>query len=79
VLSAAPINPGIITVTANPQLGLPQKNGGLTETMALTSSSPEFGKGNAKIKGHVLPRADQRGLPRVVNGRLDLGAFEVQH
>jgi hypothetical protein len=44
--------------------------------MALTASSPAFGVGNPKISG--LPATDQRGLPRLVHGRLDLGAFEVQ-
>jgi hypothetical protein len=71
-----PIGSGVITVTSDPQLGLLQNNGGPTETMALTSGTPAYGAGNASIKG--LPSTDQRGLPRKVSGRLDLGAFEVQ-
>jgi hypothetical protein len=68
---------GVITATANPNLGPLHNNGGPTLTMALTASSPAYGAGNPKVSG--LPATDQRGLPRLNNGRLDLGAFEVQN
>jgi hypothetical protein len=73
-----PPAPGVITQTADPKLGQLQDNGGPTHTMALPTSSPAFGAGNAKVTG--LPANDQRGsgFPRVTNGRLDLGAFQVQ-
>jgi hypothetical protein len=45
--------------------------------MALTPGSPAYGAGNPSVPG--LPSSDQRGLPRVGNGRLDLGAFEIQN
>jgi hypothetical protein len=70
------ISSTVITVVADPQLGPLQNNGGPTETMALTASSPVYGGGNAGILG--LPSTDQRGEPRIVNGRLDLGSFELQ-
>jgi hypothetical protein len=60
----------------DPLLGPLQDNGGPTETMALLPGSPAIGAGDKT--GH--PRWDQRGRPyhRVVNHRLDIGAFEVQ-
>ncbi len=77
-LTNTPIAAGVITVTGDPQLGPLQNNGGPTQTIALTSTSPAYGKGNANIKGYVVPSTDQHSLPRVVKGRLDLGAFELQ-
>jgi hypothetical protein len=76
-LGSTPLAAGVITVTANPNLGPLQNNGGPTFTMALTLTSPAFGAGNPNVSG--LPATDQRGLPRLTNGRLDLGAFEVQN
>jgi hypothetical protein len=64
---------------ADPHLGPLQNNGGLTATMALLSGSPAIGAGdNAGVPAGVT--TDQRGpgFPRIVNGAVDLGAFEVQ-
>jgi hypothetical protein len=60
----------------NARLGPLQNNGGPTQTMALLPGSPAIGAGDKT--GH--PRWDQRGRPyhRVINHRLDIGAFEVQ-
>jgi hypothetical protein len=66
----------VFTQSADPQLGPLQDNGGPTFTRAVTPSSPAYGAGNPGVSG--LPSTDQRGLPRVVHNRLDLGAFEVQ-
>jgi hypothetical protein len=46
--------------------------------MAITPSSPALGSGNPNVSG--LPATDQRGsgFSRVTNGRLDVGAFQVQ-
>ncbi len=59
-----------------PRLGPLQNNGGPTQTMALLPGSPAIGAGDPTN----APEWDQRGpgYPRVVNGRLDIGAFEVQ-
>ena len=70
------ITPGVITKTADPKLGKLKDNGGPTLTLAILPSSPAYGAGDKKLPG--VPATDQRGLPRVVKGRLDLGAFEVQ-
>jgi hypothetical protein len=71
------IAPGVITQTADPQLGPLQDNGGLTHTLAIQASSPAFGGGNPSASG--VPTTDQTGNPRVSpNRRLDLGAFQVQ-
>jgi hypothetical protein len=64
----------------------PQKllagNGGPTETMALLAGSAAIDAGNNALafdrwRGHVLS-TDQRGpgFPRIVNGGVDIGAFE---
>jgi transglutaminase-like putative cysteine protease len=60
----------------NDNLGLSAGNfGGPTETMALLTGSPAIGAGNASA---MNPATDQRGLSRVVNGSLDIGAFQTQ-
>ncbi len=61
----------------DPLLGPLQNNGGPTETMALLPGSPARGAGSvARIPSGIT--TDQRGLPRTVNGAVDIGAFEVQ-
>jgi hypothetical protein len=69
---------GVITVTANPQLGALQNNGGATQTLALLPGSPAIDAGDPAATGTAAPATDQRGLPRVVNGVIDIGALEVQ-
>jgi hypothetical protein len=49
-------------------------NGGPTFTQALLDNSPARAAGNPS----GAPATDQRGLPRVIAGRIDLGAFEIQ-
>src|SRR5262249_9066865 len=51
-------------------------NGGLTPTMALATTNPPFCGGDPKAP--PPPPPDQRGLPPLVLGRLDPGAFEKQ-
>jgi hypothetical protein len=60
----------------DPLLGPLQDNGGPTWTHALLGGSPAIGAGD--LSG--APDFDQRGpgFPRVVNGTIDIGAFEVQ-
>jgi hypothetical protein len=63
-------------VNVNPLLGPLQNNGGPTQTMALLPGSPAIDAGdNANA-----PAYDQRGtgFPRIVNGAIDIGAFELQ-
>jgi hypothetical protein len=68
-----------ITQHASPGLGPLQNNGGLTPTMAILSkSSDAFGKGNPVYAQNVAYDARGSGFDRVVGGRLDLGAHEVQ-
>jgi hypothetical protein len=64
-------------LNVNPQIGPLQNNGGPTQTMALLAGSPAIDAGdNANA-----PAYDQRGpgYPRIVNGVIDIGAFEVQN
>jgi hypothetical protein len=60
----------------DPKLGPLQDNGGPTFTMALLPGSPAIGAGDPT----GAPEWDQRGpgYPRIVNGKIDIGAFEVQ-
>jgi uncharacterized membrane protein len=62
--------------TDSPGLATLGNYGGPTETMALQSGSLAIGAGNAGAAN--LPGTDERGLPRTVNGSLDIGAFQTQ-
>jgi hypothetical protein len=54
-----------------------KNNGGLTETHALVSGSPAINAGDQNFT--PPPNFDQRGniFPRIQDGRIDIGAFEV--
>ena len=71
------IGPGDQLFT-NPMLGPLQDNGGPTFTHALLPGSPAINAGNPNFT--PPPLFDQRGsgFDRVVNGRIDVGSFEVQ-
>jgi predicted outer membrane repeat protein len=58
----------------NPLLGSLQNNGGPTQTMALLPGSPAIDAGSNALLGKIT--TDQRGLPGIVNGTVDIGAFE---
>jgi hypothetical protein len=65
-------------INTDPVLGPLQDNGGSTLTHALLPGSPAIDAGNPNFT--PPPFFDQRGsgFDRVVNGRIDIGAFEVQ-
>ena len=65
-------------INTDPRLGPLQDNGGQTFTHALLPGSPAINRGNPNFT--PPPFHDQRGpaYHRVVNGRIDIGAFEVQ-
>jgi hypothetical protein len=58
----------------DPLLGPLQDNGGPTLTQALLAGSPAIGGGSTAY----ATATDQRGFPRVVNGQIDIGAFQTQ-
>jgi hypothetical protein len=62
----------------DPMLGPLADNGGPTPTMSLLPGSPAIDAGDPDIAD--APEWDQRGpgFPRIVNGRIDIGAYEVQ-
>ena len=65
-------------INTNPLLGPLQNNGGPTFTHELLTGSPAI---NAGTPDSTPPPAyDQRGpgYPRVINGQIDIGSFEVQ-
>ena len=65
-------------INTNPMLGPLQNNGGPTFTHELLSGSPAIDAGDPNFT--PPPFFDQRGpgFDRVVNGRIDIGSFEVQ-
>jgi hypothetical protein len=65
-------------INTDPLLGPLQDNGGPTFTHELLFGSPAIDTGDPAFT--PPPSNDQRGpgFPRVVNGRLDKGSFEVQ-
>ncbi len=68
-------------LNVNPLLGPLQNNGGPTQTMALLAGSPAINGGDpADNTSPSTPAYDQRGAgyTRIVGGRIDIGAFEVQ-
>lgn len=77
-------SPGTANITDNggnlfnqdPQLGPLTNNGGPTSTHLPADTSPVINAGNPVFV--PPPGTDQRGLPRVVNGRIDMGSVEVQ-
>jgi len=48
----------------------------VTQTVALTSGSPAIDQGSNLYV--TAGETDQRGFARIVNGTVDIGAFEVQ-
>ncbi len=65
-----PTHPAVI----NPLLSPLGYYGGPTQTMALLPGSPALDSGSNAAGGGLT--TDQRGQPRVVNGTVDIGAFE---
>ncbi len=63
-------------VGGDPKLGVLQYNGGHTQTHKVLQMSPALNAGD----NTGAPQWDQRGpgFPRIVNGTVDIGAFEVQ-
>ncbi len=61
----------------DPRLAPLDFNGGPIQTIALLPDSPAIDAGDPTILD-TDPTTDQRGFPRVSNGRADIGAFEVQ-
>ncbi len=70
---------GTTAAPLNPLLGALADNGGPTQTMALLPGSPAIDAGSNALavdaNGNPLT-TDQRGLPRIVNGIVNIGAFE---
>ncbi len=66
--------------STNPMLGPLQNNGGPTETHALLPGSPAINTGPNPVPVFPTNEFDQRGdgFARVVDGVVDIGAYEVQ-
>lgn len=74
LIVAASVTPPPDTISADPQLLPLNNNGGLTETHAISISSPAINAGN-NTAGVAF---DQRGpgFPRVIGAAADIGAYE---
>jgi hypothetical protein len=59
----------------DPQLGPLQDNGGPTQTHRPANASPAVNAGDPAFA--PPPSTDQRGLPRIAGGRIDIGAVEI--
>ncbi len=59
----------------DPQLGPLQNNGGSTETHKPANTSPAVNAGDPAFT--PPPATDQRGFPRVADGRIDIGSVEI--
>ena len=68
---------GISDNPIDPRLAPLDFYGGPTQTIALLPDSPAIDAGDPTILD-TDPTTVKRGFPRVVNGRSDIGAFEVQ-
>jgi subtilisin-like proprotein convertase family protein len=73
---------GTAAAPINPLLGPLTNNGGVTKTHSLLGGSLAIDNGDPAFVpggGPNQPTTDQRGsgFPRVTNGRLDIGAFEL--
>ena len=63
-------------INTDPMLGPLQDNGGPTFTHELLNGSPALNAGDPNFT--PPPLTDQRGFPRVYNGRIDIGSVELQ-
>jgi hypothetical protein len=74
--------PGDIRNT-NPHLGPLQKNGGPTMTHAVLINSPAINAGDPNFNPYAFvppllyDQRNSRRFPRIANGRIDIGAFEL--
>ena len=65
-------------IGVDPKLAALANYGGPTPTLALEPSSPAIDAGDNALTQAAGLTTDQRGLPRVANGTVDIGAYEVQ-
>lgn len=71
---------GAIVSSDDPEIGPLADNGGPTKTMAPLTGSPaiDAGDNTPDAPPFARPSTDQRGLMRIVNGTIDIGAVELQ-
>ena len=67
---------GTVGSPVDPLLGALQSNGGPTPTIALLVGSLAINRGDNSVAAAAGLTTDQRGLNRLVNGIVDIGAYE---
>ena len=68
----------LIGVDISQTLGFLGFNDGTTMTQALLPGNPAIDHGSNNIVDFPTPLFDEQGDPRIVNGTMDIGAFELQ-
>ncbi|HVX11763.1 MAG TPA: DUF4214 domain-containing protein [Pirellulales bacterium] len=66
---------GTVVSSTDPGLGSLASNGGPTQTMAIAAGSSAAGVGNVAAATGLT--TDQRGAPRITDGSVDIGAFQI--
>ncbi len=69
---------GNLVGVADPGLGALADNGGPTQTIALLAGSPAIAAGNPALATGLTTDQRGTGFAREVDGKIDIGAFEVQ-
>jgi CSLREA domain-containing protein len=69
---------GTPLISGDPVLGALLNNGGTTQTIAITNTSPAYNAGdNATCAAAPVNNVDQRGVARPYGAMCDIGAFEL--
>jgi SdrD B-like domain/Right handed beta helix region len=68
---------GTVAKPLNPKLGALASNGGPTQTVLPLAGSPALGAGSTSLIPSGVT-TDQRGLPRIVSSKVDIGSVEIQ-
>jgi hypothetical protein len=68
----------VLISDAAADLGTLANNGGPTKTVSLHIASPAINTGSVARAQAAGLTTDQRGFARIINGLIDIGAFQIQ-
>lgn len=69
---------GYTGIVSNYLIAEPQFDGTPENAFHLTQNSPAINSGQNFIPGYQFPTSDLDGQPRIINGSVDMGAYEYQ-